>query len=504
MLFGLYVSGNNDHLNFTVSGDVNNNKENGIVIVRKPIEGFFNNTSYEASDTCKMLFGKFEINIKCKTPVFIFLDIVGEYVSMIATPGGKVHIRLEYSNRVSGASPVCEFRGSNAAGHRLFFNYNYVPVTKFEPIWKILKSADEIFLIEEVRKEIKKQLLPFDELFQKREISEEYYELVCTTIKSLLLFETVRRLGDTNISNLKIKNPDKRISTVRKLFNLHSPINKNLYYGHQSYLYSQYYFTFNRAVRYGKYIYDQPDTIINFGEKAYRLTNDFAAIAEIRDTHLKEFLFATSLKSVLMVHLEEILKDEIAYFFAVFPESKFTKSILNTKNAAMERIKQERASHVKSYKAVLPEIIDTTNKFRDFSFNKEVFFADRLLYIDIWATWCGPCLQEMQYNFRVDSFLDANNMKRVYISIDNLSQKARWESLISQIHLGGYHILAGNELSKVISGTIGYSDGLVAIPHYMVIRNGIVLIKDAARPSDFENLKKQLTEVNKLPDNSNH
>lgn len=477
---------------FRLHGILKNYEGNNAVVVRKPVNGFYNSVSFETTDTVKIQDNEFIITVACNKPVFFLVEVYGEYLNIIATPGGMLQIILDYSTLNISKKAICTFTGSNAHGQAYFHAYNYVPASKYENVWSVLKKSGVTTFVDDIRKEINRQITPFDSLLQNKLIDKEYHELVSSTIKMWLLIEAVRRIGDFNLQNVAVKRRSERITLVNRLFLLLSPKNDFIFYGKNSIYYTQLYYSFKRSLRTGSLLYNQPDTTIFIESSKYVLTGVFAAICEIETQKLKEFVFASYLIDALSVHLEEVLKDEIIYFKNQFPASPFNPVIEHIQTIKRNERAQERISGAAYFPEMIPEIADMSEKYKDFSFDNDIRFKDKLIYVDIWATWCGPCLKEMSYNFRTDSFLYVNGMKRIYISIDNPSQVKRWEEVIFQKHLGGFHILAGRELNQLLSKTIGLSEGLIAIPRYMVIKNGIILISDASRPSDFENLKEQL------------
>jgi hypothetical protein len=55
-------------------------------------------------------------------------------------------------------------------------------------------------------------------------------------------------------------------------------------------------------------------------------------------------------------------------------------------------------------------------------------FKGRYVYIDIWATWCGPCMYEMPYLRKLEDTLSNKNI--TFISICKDDYKENWERSI--------------------------------------------------------------------------
>ncbi len=57
-------------------------------------------------------------------------------------------------------------------------------------------------------------------------------------------------------------------------------------------------------------------------------------------------------------------------------------------------------------------------------------FKDKIIYIDIWATWCAPCLKELPYfNLLKEKFITDSNLVFISLSIDNFQA---WQNFISE------------------------------------------------------------------------
>ena len=105
------------------------------------------------------------------------------------------------------------------------------------------------------------------------------------------------------------------------------------------------------------------------------------------------------------------------------------------------------------------------------------------VYIDVWATWCGPCKMEIPFLAKVEEKYHGKNIKFVSISIDRLADEGKWRKMIAEKSMGGIQLLADNEInSKFIASY--YIQG---IPRFILLdKEGKIISSDAPRPSDPE------------------
>ena len=106
-------------------------------------------------------------------------------------------------------------------------------------------------------------------------------------------------------------------------------------------------------------------------------------------------------------------------------------------------------------------------------------YKGKVVYLDFWASWCGPCKREMPYSTQLKKKYNGKDVVFVYISTDKNASK--WEMMIDQMGLAGDHYRASNKIRMELFERFN----LQYIPRYMLInRDGKVADDNAKRPSD--------------------
>jgi len=107
----------------------------------------------------------------------------------------------------------------------------------------------------------------------------------------------------------------------------------------------------------------------------------------------------------------------------------------------------------------------------------------KYVYIDIWATWCGPCVQEIPFLQDIEKKYHGKNIEFVSISIDEVDQKMKWKAMVASKNMGGIQLMA----DKAWQSEICTSLGVTGIPRFVLIdKEGKILNANAPRPSDPE------------------
>lgn len=143
---------------------------------------------------------------------------------------------------------------------------------------------------------------------------------------------------------------------------------------------------------------------------------------------------------------------------------------------------QSSPSHEQeNIKPLNAKIIDLDDvKYNSLSLNDILNkYKGKVIYLDFWASWCGPCRNEMPHSQDLKKDFAGKDVAFVYISVDNNASK--WKDMIDQLHISGDHYRA----SVALRNEIVKEFNLQYIPRYILInKTGQVVSENARRPSD--------------------
>lgn len=153
---------------------------------------------------------------------------------------------------------------------------------------------------------------------------------------------------------------------------------------------------------------------------------------------------------------------------------------LNKKEEVASKKKEEKGQSKKELLNTGDYPVLTDMNGKQFNFAK---YKGKVIYVDFWASWCGPCRQEFPFSKKLHSSLSDKQKKNIvflYISIDD--DPANWKNAVEKLQLdnGDHGFSEGGWASEVVK-----KYQINGIPRYMIIdKNGTIVQPDAVRPSD--------------------
>lgn len=127
--------------------------------------------------------------------------------------------------------------------------------------------------------------------------------------------------------------------------------------------------------------------------------------------------------------------------------------------------------------------------FRDIN-DRAVSLADlkgKYVYMDIWATWCGPCKWEMKFLPELEERLAGKDITFVSLSIDQNKDIKKWKQMVADMQLKGVQLHLGENWTWLKN----FMPASLSVPRFILLdREGKIVTANMTRPSDKETLKK--------------
>ena len=131
----------------------------------------------------------------------------------------------------------------------------------------------------------------------------------------------------------------------------------------------------------------------------------------------------------------------------------------------------------------------TFSDYMDYNGGKKSLnsFLGKYVYIDVWATWCGPCIQQIPSLEKLMKEYKNKNIEFISISTDDQRRNGgswdaaekKWRSFIKKRQMGGTQLWIGKDNSFQQAYKIN------SIPRFILIDpKGNIVDANAPRPSD--------------------
>ncbi|UZR97049.1 TlpA family protein disulfide reductase [Chondrinema litorale] len=181
---------------------------------------------------------------------------------------------------------------------------------------------------------------------------------------------------------------------------------------------------------------------------------------------IKELMLAQNTLEVLDNGISHISDSLLNNFEKLYPKSEFLYYI-------HKQIKKVQPLTVGN---IAPNITGITFGGEHFSLDQ---LKGKVVYVDVWATWCGPCKTEMPFAEKLQDEFKGND-EVVFLNVSVDAKKEKWDEMLKEKPIGGVNIIIPTDDLSAFLKTYSVS----GIPRYILIdQEGKLIDANALRPS---------------------
>ena len=174
-------------------------------------------------------------------------------------------------------------------------------------------------------------------------------------------------------------------------------------------------------------------------------------------------------------------------FTAKFPKSSYNGAINKNRIALRQLLAQnELNAKIKIFDGYekTSSIYDVINTLKG-----------KVVYVDVWGTWCGPCKEELKHNPQLKTRFEGKDVAFVYLDMDDDDKDATWREYIKVNGLNGIHLRKNRETIEPFWKELCAitEDKTEYYPQYFIFdKEGKLVVSKAKRPSSGEALYQQI------------
>ncbi|EMR01920.1 TlpA family protein disulfide reductase [Cesiribacter andamanensis] len=404
--------------------------------------------------------GRFSFMFEADQPMEALISYYKGWDRLYLSPGDT--LKLEYDTETGFTCPL--YSGSGAAENAFLYafddGYDTYGTFKIEEKMQELEADSFLQYVEEKRA---RQLAFLEEFHQKTPLSEAFRQffqndLLYTDAEYLLQYITNR----TEATGQPYSPPP---AYTAFLHSLSIQNEEALAIGFGYYIF---------ITTYGKW---KATTEAGIQEE----TPGAASYPKQNFQYLKKLYTGKTLEMALADLLVEALRKSDAEALQLEIDEFRTMSTTPAYSAAVE--KELNKALLLSPGKLAPDFTLTSLEGKPVSLSH---FRGKVVYIDFWASWCGPCLKEAPYAKKLmEQFADKDV---VFLNISLDANENAWRSMIHKKEMKGVHVLAGGLRTEVPD-----LYNVMALPDYWLIgRDGTIISKNPNRPSSEQKLVEEL------------
>ncbi|MES2275400.1 MAG: TlpA disulfide reductase family protein [Bacteroidota bacterium] len=476
LLFGAYIA----HAQ-TISITINGGTEKSVKITL-PVNGYYglpNTKTYTLNEQSGI-----QVPNGLKTAGNIAIGYNGKTTRVFVEPGESLHVNIT----VAGKKQITDADGPNAAGIKLAEKLSH-PFYQSGARTYFKKDSTMAGIVTLIKRDIDRETQPFDSLMVLKKITPAFYsgikrDILCyyASVKAAVILVEYAR------STYDVKHPTYKASLNKDMEAAWPEIYKNFPPDEYAAGSPDFYYYAKDYIMWYKTMY--------LGSKAgtyqahpYNAENQYDMKYMAFDSYftgkLKEYLLAMYLyEELLQQDYQPQLVQLYNRFNATYPASAYTTYLTPAVNNINTYLAKARENFKPNQRLLASS---TINNFDELMVN----FKGKTVFIDMWATWCGPCKAEFEFNPDLKKYLADNKVEMLYISMDKDNADKQWQEMIKYYDLSGNHVRTTDNLRTDLMNRFWDGKGY-SIPRYVIVKDGVIVEKDALRPADKQKLYEQI------------
>lgn len=436
--------------------------------------------------------GLFTIELKIDKPqIFNFYgkqDSAYFYCpALLIKPGEKhfVTCSLTKDNRLTESFLV---RGHNSEGQKILFlsfDDGGRGLNLFTDKWNL---HDSIIIMDSLNRKIERTLLPFQQLLSAKKIDRDFYKYAKNNIRYYFAYQLESEIENAFHKKKELTQKEQLEIMSNRIFRDFPVAGEDILNSSVLTDYLNFYLT--HLKRMNKLEYD------SFSSRGLAQTYELNKLKEVVTPEVFRYFAIEYIWSRAGWKDKETLDlfDQYKKEYSGYTNSIYYKML---EKESIPAIKELYSLNINQ----LPPEIVILDKEKPVLSIKELItnFPGKPIFIDCWATWCGPCIGDFQYNEPLKEFLKKNNIEIVYIAFEKNPEIEKWKAFILKYNLAGHHIMLNDSIKNDLVKNLGIDESGFAIPRYFLInKTGQIVLKDALRPRDEEKLLDQIRTTLKL------
>ena len=195
--------------------------------------------------------------------------------------------------------------------------------------------------------------------------------------------------------------------------------------------------------------------------QSHRLRESKLQLSEgVRDLYHKY-----SLSSLIPYFSNSVMIDSVAKEFEVADYQELLALAGTRSGSEMKMLNLNKGDTIPDF--VLVDGLDSLVSIRT--------YQDKILYVNFWATWCGPCIKNIpKLNAMISSYGEHSSFQFLNICID--SEREKWLASVERYNVQGVNLFAEGNWNSKLKAYFNIS----GIPHYVILNKGNTLHENGA------------------------